>query len=67
MQMHYSQWAVCGSGSFSLDESVPDGDGDCLSTTVHVELLQDMLDMVADGVGGDYEATGDVTGAEAFR
>jgi hypothetical protein len=26
---------------------MPDGDGDCLGTTVNVKLLQDMLDVVA--------------------
>ena len=65
--MHYSRCHKPGSGDFSLDESVPDGAGDCLGTIVNMELLQDMLNMVADGVGGDNEALGDVTGAEAFH
>jgi hypothetical protein len=46
---------------------MPDGDGYCLCTTVNVKLLQDMLDMVADGVGGNYEALSNVACAEAFR
>ena len=46
---------------------MPDGDGDCLGTTVNVKLLQDMLDVVTDGVGGNYEALSKVACAVAFR
>jgi hypothetical protein len=51
----------------SLNQTEPDSVSHGFGAMVNMKLLQDILNVIADGVVGDEEGLGNLTGAIAFR